>query len=253
MRIALISDIHGHATGLDAVLNDIAGQAVDTIVCLGDVATIGPQPREVVSRLRRLGCPVVMGNHDAALLNPAAAEDYHIAPVLWPSLEWCARQLGPEDMAYLKSFRPTIELSLGANTSLLCFHGSPRSPIELVLATTPAAELEIYFAGQPAAVLAGGHSHIQMLRQHLGQLVVNPGSVGHPFLRPASPGITPTLMRWAEYAIVQCVDECLSVELRRVPFDIDAFFAVVAASSLPIKDMLLQQYAPQGIKDRGRY
>jgi predicted phosphodiesterase len=233
MRIALISDIHGHATGLDAVLNDIAGQAVDTIVCLGDVATIGPQPREVVSRLRRLGCPVVMGNHDAALLNPAAAEDYHIAPVLWPALEWCARQLGPEDMAYLQSFRPTIELSLGANTSLLCFHGSPRSPIELVL--------------------AGGHSHIQMLRQHLGQLVVNPGSVGHPFMRPASPGIVPTLLRWAEYAIVQCVDECLSVELRRVPFDIDAFFAVVAASSLPIKDMLLQQYAPQGIKDRDRY
>jgi predicted phosphodiesterase len=250
MRIALISDIHGHATGLDAVLNDIARQNVDQIVCLGDVATIGPQPREVVSRLRRLGCPVVMGNHDAALLNPAAAAEYQIADVLWPSLKWCAAQLDAEDMAFLATFQPTIEVSLGSNLTLVCFHGSPRSPVELVLATTPDAQLETYFAGQTAAILAGGHSHIQMLRQHLGQLIVNPGSVGHPFMRPASPGIVPTLLRWAEYAIVQCVDECLSVELRRVPFDIEAFFAIVAASSLPGKDMVLHQYAPQGIKDK---
>ncbi|HYF62303.1 MAG TPA: metallophosphoesterase family protein [Herpetosiphonaceae bacterium] len=250
MRIALISDIHGHATALDAVLKDIARQNVDQIVCLGDVATIGPQPREVVTRLRRLGCLFVMGNHDAALLNPAAARQYHIADVLWPSLAWCAEQLDAEDMAFLASFQPTIEVSLGANTTLACFHGSPRSPVELVLATTPAADLEAFFAGQTAAVLAGGHSHIQMLRQHLGQLIINPGSVGHPFMRPASPGIVPTLFRWAEYAIVQCVDECLSVELRRVPFDIEAFFAIVAASSLPIKDMFLQQYATQGMKDK---
>jgi putative phosphoesterase len=251
MRIALISDIHGHATGLDAVLNDIDRQNVDQIVCLGDVATIGPQPREVVSRLRRLGCPVVMGNHDAALLNPAAAAEYHIADVLWPTLEWCSGQLDAADMAYLASFKPTIEIALGANLTLTCFHGSPRSPVELVLATTPAAQLETFFAGQTAAVLAGGHSHIQMLRQHLGQLIINPGSVGQPFMRPASPGIVPTLFRWAEYAIVQCVDECLSVELRRVPFDIAAFFAIVAASSLPIKDMVQQQYASQGINDKG--
>jgi predicted phosphodiesterase len=63
-RVALISDIHGNAVALEAVLADIARRRVDEIVCLGDVAAGGPQPREALERLRTLGCAVVRGNAD---------------------------------------------------------------------------------------------------------------------------------------------------------------------------------------------
>lgn len=68
MKIAIISDIHGNCVALDTVLNDINGMEVDRIVCLGDAVQGGPQPAEVVTRLRELDCPVVMGNADDWLI-----------------------------------------------------------------------------------------------------------------------------------------------------------------------------------------
>ena len=58
MRVALISDIHANAVALQAVLEDIAQVGVDPIVCLGDVATLGPAPGAVIQMLRALGCPL---------------------------------------------------------------------------------------------------------------------------------------------------------------------------------------------------
>ena len=40
MKIALLSDIHGNAVALEAVLRDIDAEGVDLIICLGDVATL---------------------------------------------------------------------------------------------------------------------------------------------------------------------------------------------------------------------
>src|SRR3954468_20883448 len=64
MRIALISDVHGSELALNAVLADIARTGVDQIVCLGDTATLGPRPREVLERLAELRCICILGNHD---------------------------------------------------------------------------------------------------------------------------------------------------------------------------------------------
>ena len=55
------------ATQLVAALQ---AEGVERFVCLGDVAAVGPQPREVVQRLQQLSCPVVMGNTDAYVLDP---------------------------------------------------------------------------------------------------------------------------------------------------------------------------------------
>lgn len=71
MRIAVIADLHGNLVALEAVLAALADERTDGIVCLGDVAATGPQPRETVERLRAVGCPVVMGNADAWLLDPS--------------------------------------------------------------------------------------------------------------------------------------------------------------------------------------
>ncbi len=65
MRIAVISDIHGNFVALEAILKDISHQFVDQMVCLGDAVQGGPQPAQVVNRLRELACPVVMGNADS--------------------------------------------------------------------------------------------------------------------------------------------------------------------------------------------
>ena len=53
MRIALISDIHGNEIAFKAVIRDFEHVGVDRIVCLGDIATLGPLPSSVVQMLRQ--------------------------------------------------------------------------------------------------------------------------------------------------------------------------------------------------------
>lgn len=242
MRVALISDIHGNEVALRAVLASIREVGVDQIVCLGDVATLGPCPAFVFSTLRDLQCPCILGNHDAFLLDPELIHTYTEAPVVVEAVEWCRRRTSPEDLDFIRTFQPRLEIPLDGNSTLLLFHGSPRSHMEDLLATTAPEELDARLAGHCATVMAGGHTHIQMLRQHRGALLVNPGSVGLPFKEYVA-GRTPTLMDHAEYATVEASSGGVSVTLRRVPLDKRALRESVSATDNPLRGMLLHQYA----------
>jgi predicted phosphodiesterase len=237
-KIAILSDIHGNLPALEAVLAEIAAEGIERVVCLGDVATLGPQPREVIARLHALGCPVVMGNTDAILLasqrdegttggargDDRRNEDFD---------QWCAAQLTADELAYLRTFQPTISVSLGDGVTLLCYHGSPRSFDERITAETTDEALHEMLAATPAQIYAGGHTHQQMLRRHRDVLVLNPGTVG--FAKDAiSPAALIRNPSWAEYAVIASGDAGqLDVALRRVPFDLAALFAALDASGIP--------------------
>src|SRR5688572_10476203 len=75
MRIAVISDMHGNDLAFAIVEADMKKQRVDQVVCLGDAVQGGPQPAEIVQRLRRLNCPIVMGNADAWLISGEETAD----------------------------------------------------------------------------------------------------------------------------------------------------------------------------------
>jgi putative phosphoesterase len=242
MRIVLISDIHGNLPALEAVLEAIKHQRINRVICLGDVCTLGPQPKEVIARLRTLQCPCIMGNHESALLNPKEAANYHIPPPLHPTLQWCADQLDNEEWEYLSSFKPSLDLSLGEKTSLFCYHGSPKSNVENLLSTTPVEELNRLLSDQTATVMAGGHTHLQMLRQHMGTFIINPGSVGCPFKNVPAPNAVPGLLPWAEYALVHYDNHQLNINMHRVSFDLQRFKELLVQSDLPIKEWWLQQY-----------
>ena len=62
--VAVLSDIHGNIRALEAVLDDIAGQDVDAVVCNGDSVTSSAHSVEVVDRIRQLGFPSTRGNHE---------------------------------------------------------------------------------------------------------------------------------------------------------------------------------------------
>lgn len=236
MRVALVSDIHGNLVSLDAVLTDIARQKVDQIICLGDVVALGPQPREVLARLKALGCACVMGNHDLDVLNP----DVNCEPGAWITevTAWCAALLPKADLDFLRSFRPMIEIPLDARVSMLCYHGSPRSSADRILSTTPAEELDEMLAGHTALVMAGGHNHVQMLRQHKEKLIVDVGSVGAP-LEQIPFEKMPRFLPWAEYAVGNWVDDVLSIDFRRVSIDLDAVKGAALVSNMPGTDQFV--------------
>lgn len=238
MTTALISDLHGNLVALDAVLADAARAGVERIVCLGDVATLGPRPREVLARLRTLGCACIVGNHDAFLLDDALIHTYTETAIVVDAVDWCRAQLSADELDFVRTFVPELTLPLGGDATLACYHGTPRSHMEDLAPTATPDELDAFLAGRAATLFAGGHTHLQMLRQHRGALVVNPGSVGMPF-REAPRGAPPTILPHAEYAIVSA-DE---VRLRRVPLSKQALREQAASCDFPLRDWLVAQYA----------
>jgi len=238
MRVALIADIHGNLAALEAVLTAIAGERPDQIVCLGDVAATGPQPVETLRRLRELGCPVVMGNTDADLIEPRDAPPFAAEPAADDARRiaeidrGCAAQLDETDRAYLASFGPTVGVELGPDLRLPCSHGSPRSFDNIVAATTPDDELDAMLAGHDAALFAGGHRHVRMLRDHRGRTVINPGSVGLAYeIRPDGSVRVPP---WAECAVVaaDAVDN-VGIAFRRLPYDREATIRAMVERGMP--------------------
>jgi len=240
MRFAFISDIHGNLHALDVVLADLQAAQVDQMVCLGDVASLGPQPREVIARLRQLNIPIIMGNHETYLLNPQLTDKHH--PWLRAAELWCLSQLSADDLNFLRSFQPQLSFTLDPETTLLCFHGSPRSNEEFIYPNTSPETLNDFFAGQSAQVLVGGHTHVQMTRQHRGALVVNPGSVGMPCEFPMR-GQNQHYLRWAEYAILEMKEGSLAINLQRLPIDFEYLAQTARASSLPDVEFWLSNWS----------
>ena len=230
--VAVISDIHGNAVALDAVLADIDGRGVEEIVCLGDVIACGPVPKAVIARLVERRCRSVLGNTDewffGRLLPEPHQRDYDR---LMRLIEWGVRAAGDDAHAYVESLPPRLRVDLGSDR-LLCFHGSPRSPVEPILAETPDAALGEMLAEHEAAAYACGHTHVQLVRGLGGILVVNAGSVGVPLA--SEPAATPPA--FAEYAVITSHGSGIDAALCRVPVDARDASAAARASGMPHAD-----------------
>lgn len=228
--LALIADVHGNRIALEAVLRDIEASGVQNVVCLGDVAAMGPQPAEALRALRELDCSVVMGNADAFMLDPTPTSEDEDLRKMEDIDAWCAAQLSPEDLDYIRTFEPTVRVDLDEGRTLLCYHGSPRSFDEIIGPTTPEGELDEIVADAPADIFAGGHTHFQMYRRHRHAIVVNPGSVGMSYDRTL-PLDDVGFASWAEYALVD--RGSLSITLRRVAYDKQLVAAAIERSGMP--------------------
>ena len=110
MRIAIISDVHGNLTAFDAVVADIERRAPDLVLHGGDLVLMGPEPAEVVDRVRELGWPGVVGNTDEVLWRPEEqSRQRERAPKLHPLLglifdEYAPGELGIDILRFEHTF-----------------------------------------------------------------------------------------------------------------------------------------------------
>jgi predicted phosphodiesterase len=205
----------------------------------------GPQPVEVVARLRELGCPVVMGNADDWLLTGTDSGAENIPEERLRRMDavrdWQLSRLTEEDLDFIQSFQPTITISLDDGRQLLCYHGSPKSFDHVILPQTPDEEVRQYLEPQQNTVYTGGHTHMQFVR-HFGRTFhFNPGSVGVAY-RHDQPDDHFRLDPWAEYAILTARGGMLSLEFRRVPFDLPLLMDVYRRSGRPYAENSMAEY-----------
>ncbi len=66
--IAVLSDIHGNSEALKAVLDEINKRHYDEVICLGDIFSHGPNPKECLELLKSNNVKVLLGNDEYKLL-----------------------------------------------------------------------------------------------------------------------------------------------------------------------------------------
>jgi len=247
MRVAVLSDIHGNCIALDSALQDLDRNPAEKLVCLGDAIQGGPQPAQVVARLRELGCPVVMGNADAWLLRGVETGHEIISKERRRTLDavraWSLAQLSVADRAFIELFQPTVELGLEAGRKLLCFHGTPESFDDILLPDTPQDAFSKFLGKYEADALTGGHTHVQYVRRlgADGRLFFNPGSIGLAYSHH-QPDENFRADPWAEYAVLTSEGERLTLEFRRVPYDVAPLIDLYRTSGRPYAVQAVAQY-----------
>lgn len=229
MRVAVLSDIHANLTALDAVLGALG--TVDGVWHLGDVVGYGPDPNEVVARLREVGAVGVRGNHDAAALGGPEIEWFN--PDARAAMEWTRGVIDDTTRMWLHGL-PEVRVEEGVTL----VHGSPRDPIWEYVTTLAVARAGM--AAMGTAVGLHGHTHVPIAFREAadrleavapaegsavelspGRALVNPGSVGQ-----ARDGI-PT----ASWLVLDTV--ALAATWHRVPYDIASVQARMRAVDLP--------------------
>lgn len=230
MRVAVLSDVHGNAGALQAVLAD-AGNT-DLIVANGDLLAYGPHPAETLDLLRALpNALFVAGNNDRYLLErrwESKPSDGWEAES-FANLKWTAEAIGPEGLECVASwpFQQQLELAGGA----LVVHASPLADNIGMFPWTPDAQLSHMLRDIDQRLVICGHTHLVMDRQPDQHRVVSDGSAGFPFDRDLRPS----------YIIFDDGGSGLSVEVRRVDYDTDAAIRDLDERRVPFAQVIAFQ------------
>ena len=237
MRLLVLSDLHANATALSAALSACEGQW-DQAVCLGDVVGYGPDPNDVIDRVRDLVRAIIRGNHDKAACGLGDLEDFN--PVARCAVEWTRRQLRPENLRYLAEL-PAGPMQMNGVTLV---HGALHDEDEYVFVPEQAVDGLLV---APGAVTLFGHTHIQggfsfrsagpemiplrmpladtgfveLRLEYTARYLLNPGSIGQP-----RDGDTR-----AAFAIVDSNRSV--VQFWRVPYDIGSVQERMRRAKLP--------------------
>jgi len=222
MKLLVVSDIHGNWPALQAIRDE-----ADTVVCLGDIVSYGPFPRECVAWVRERAGYVVRGNHDSALAvggDPRAAGFKQ--KLAHATLAHHRKILARADLTWLKNLPSEARFRFD-DYSFYAVHASPRDHLFSYRLTPDLDEgaFKKEVEGVRADIMLLGHTHLPMIRGAWTKVVLNPGSVGQPL--DGDPR--------ASYAVIQ--DGV--AEIRRVEYDIEA--AVTGIRKMGLADDVTQK------------
>lgn len=173
----MLSDVHGNAFALEAVLADMARAAPDAIINLGDQVEGFADPARAYALQAALGAVEVRGNNEEKWWPKGRR-----TPLSREVGRWLRTQLSEGAIARLAAL--PLQVRLG---EVLAFHGAPHSAWESLLWAWDAGAGE-YRSSDPrllretlaplrAEVLLCGHTHRAGVTRVGDTLLVNCGSV----------------------------------------------------------------------------
>lgn len=188
-KIAIISDVHGNITALNAVLEDIHKRNINRIFCLGDNITKCTHPDLVIDKIRQVCEVILMGNCDYTICKPSSKGKNF----------WTRNIIGEERAEFISSLPISYEFYMSGHLIRL-FHASPYKLDEIYnpmfsnknskysnfeIANPDRLFENTEFIGKthndPMPDIVGfGHIHTPFLVRYKNKTIFNPGSVGIP-------------------------------------------------------------------------
>ena len=179
--IAVLSDIHGQLTALDAVVDAVRHRGVSRIYVAGDLLTDGPEPLGVWRRLQELDAKCTRGLSDSALctidpssLKPSTDEEREKAEAFLQT----RNAVGELVLAALRKLPLSLRLPMLDGSEMVMAHGTPSDPYTELTQEMDDEELARLVDDDPADIVAVGASHVPFQRVLEEVHVINVGSVG---------------------------------------------------------------------------
>jgi protein phosphatase len=233
-KIAIISDIHGNIPALESVLRDINFRHIKRIICLGDLVGKGPQSSKAIKIIQEHCEMVVRGNWD----------DFFPKPQESNTIKWHQNQLTKLQMGDLQELPFSVEFMMSGKLVRM-FHASPRSVYERIqpwdslerrLSMFENTEHTKNIAGEKEPdVVFYGDIHNAYQQNIKGKTLCNVGSVGNPLD-----------LTQASYAILegeynQRENGVFSIQLVRVPYDIESSIQIAKEMEMPELEEYIQE------------
>ena len=234
-KIAVLSDIHGNMTALEAVLADARAERVDEYWLLGDILMPGTGRRRILDLLADLPITArVLGNWEDSLwrglhrkLDLTKASHRY----LLRQCQYILEEIAPEEIEDLHNQPMQVHRQFGDLVVGITHHLPDKNWGRELIHTGKQEDFDRLVTDPHASIAVYGHIHQQFLRYGSdGQLILNPGSIGQPFFLDAR--LRKDLR--AQYMILEFDEAGLSdVDFRRVDYDVEAELQLAKDLKLP--------------------
>lgn len=230
MKIAFISDIHGNAVALEAVLTDLRKKEVDEVFVLGDICFRGPEPKHSLEIIQALNTDVIKGNADEWIVRGVHEGEVpkEAFSMMNKERDWAFLKLDDNQIKYLNDLPTELNLEYG-DINIHAFHATPNSLFDIVQPSASDETLEEQLFIKAANIYIYAHIHKPYIRFLDGKCVINTGSVGLPF-----DGIAKS-----SYVLIDLMADHVEASIVRVTYDLDKVIHQVKQSNYPNKDFLL--------------
>jgi len=230
VRIALLSDIHGNVTALEAVRRALRNEKPDVVLVAGDLVMNGHDPSGSIATLREMeteGAIIVQGNTDVAVADFDFAAAFPwlgdgVPEAIQIAAEWAQDALDDDALAWLRRLPAERRVRIG-ETMVLVTHASPGSQTAGFDVDLDASVTLERLSRTDARIICCGHTHLPDVRDFGWKQIVNGGSAGYVF------DGDPT----ASWGLVTVDGEAVTAEIRRTEFDTMVASNAISARGLP--------------------
>jgi putative phosphoesterase len=230
MRMAIVSDIHGNLTALEAVIADLKQVGPDLVVQGGDLVG-GSRNAEVIDVIRERGWPGVYGNAEEMLWMPEQVTRNVPGPqfermrnvVLTQTIPLIRQAIGDERLEWLKSLSRRW-----VHPDVTVLHAGPVDVWHSPWATAADEEMERVYGPLASRVVVYGHIHHPFVRRLPGFTVANSGALS--FSYDGDPR--------AAYVVIDSKE----IVVRRVEYDVEEEIRCLFHAHYPDADWIAQMY-----------